>query len=336
VAATIMSIMYGHDVSSSTEDSFVKRVEQSMGMLSDALLPGAAIVNVIPALRYLPAWFPGVNFKRLALRVKELTQQLQDEPIDFVKKGIMKGTAGPSVVSDLLEDCYKQAEYDLIKRVAATSYAAGIEPTASSITTFFLSMAMYPDAQRKAQEEIDRVVGSYRLPSYDDRASLPYVEALFREVLRWGPASPLNTAHTTTKDDIYKGYFIPKGATIIANIWAMTRNEDKYPNPDTFMPERFIDEHGNLNGDDMMLASSFGFGRRICPGRHMASATIWLSIVSILATFNIRKMKDARGNDIPLDGKYTDRTISYPLPFECSITPRSTTMKQLIQETVLT
>ncbi|KAF8817039.1 cytochrome P450 [Phlegmacium glaucopus] len=353
-AATIMSTMYGHDVSSSTEDDHVKRAEQSVGMLSDALLPGAAIVNAIPALRYLPAWSPGVDFKRLALEAKELNQQLQDAPIAFVKKGIMKGTSGPSVVSDLLETCYMQRDYDVIKGVAATSYTAGIEPTASSITTFFLSMAIYPDAQRKAQDEIDRVIGSNRLPTYDDRKSLPYVEALYREVLRWGPPSPLNTAHTATEDDIYNGYFIPRGATIIANIWAMTRNEDKYPNPDTFMPERFIDEHGNLNDDDMMIV--FGFGRRICPGRHMASATIWLSIVSILATLNIRKMKDARGNDIPLDGKYSDRMIrsgagclvffsvesdlmslylSYPLPFECSITPRSIITKQLIQDAAL-
>jgi len=291
------------------------------------------IVNAIPILRYLPAWLPGVDFKRLALGVKELIQQLQDAPIDFVTKGIVRGTAGPSVVSDLLENCYTQADYDVIKRVAAASYTSGIEPTASSITTFFLSMAMYPDAQRKAQDEIDRVVGSNRLPSYDDRTSLPYVEALYREVMRWEPPSPLNTAHTTTEDDIYKGYFIPKGSTIIANIWALTRNEDKYPKPDIFMPERFIDEHGNLNDDDMMLV--FGFGRRICPGRHMASATIWFSIVSILATFNIQKTKDARGNNVQLEGTYSDTMISYPLLFECSITPRSITTKQLIQETML-
>lgn len=90
VAATIMSIMYGHEVSSSTEDNYVKLVEQSVGVLSDALLPGAAIVNAIPALRYLPPWFPGIDFKRLALGVKELTQKLQDAPIDFVKKGIVR------------------------------------------------------------------------------------------------------------------------------------------------------------------------------------------------------------------------------------------------------
>jgi hypothetical protein len=85
-----MPIMYGYDVLSSTEDSHVKCLEQSVGMLSDALLPGAAIVNAIPALRYLPAWFLGVDFKRSALGVKELTQQLQDAPIDFVKKGIVR------------------------------------------------------------------------------------------------------------------------------------------------------------------------------------------------------------------------------------------------------
>jgi len=85
-----MSIIYGHDVSSSTEDDYVKCAEQSVGILSNALLPGAAIVNAIPALRYLPSWLPGVDFKRLALGVKESTQHLQDAPIDFVKKGIVR------------------------------------------------------------------------------------------------------------------------------------------------------------------------------------------------------------------------------------------------------
>ena len=85
-----MSTMYGHDVSSSTKDNYVKLAEQSVSMLSDALRPGAAIVNAIPALRYLPAWFPGTNFKRSAFEVKELTQQLQDAPINFVQKGIVR------------------------------------------------------------------------------------------------------------------------------------------------------------------------------------------------------------------------------------------------------
>lgn len=85
-----MSTMYGHDVSSNIEDNYLKNAEHSVEMLSDALLPGAMIVNAIPALRYFPAWLPGVDFKRLALGVKKLTQKLQDEPIDFVNKGIVR------------------------------------------------------------------------------------------------------------------------------------------------------------------------------------------------------------------------------------------------------
>lgn len=85
-----MSTTYGHDVSSSHEDNYIKNAEHSVEILSDALLPGAVIVNAIPVLRCLPAWLPGVDFKRLALRAKELTQKLQDEPIDFVNKGIVR------------------------------------------------------------------------------------------------------------------------------------------------------------------------------------------------------------------------------------------------------
>ena len=76
---------------------------------------------------------------------------------------------------------------------------------------FTLAMMLYPEVQKKAQEEIDRVVGSSRLPTLADRASLPYVDALYREVLRWHPGAPLSFAHVTLKDDVYKGFHIPKG-----------------------------------------------------------------------------------------------------------------------------
>lgn len=83
-------------------------------------------------------------------------------------------------------------------------------------------MTLYPDAQRRAQEEIDRVIGSgggARLPTLEDRGNLPYVNALIQEVLRWHPVAPLAVPHTTTEADEYDGYWIPKGAMIIANIW---------------------------------------------------------------------------------------------------------------------
>ena len=72
-------------------------------------------------------------------------------------------------------------------------------------------MVTHPEIQMKAQAELDRVVGTDRLPSYADRASLPYIEAIYRELLRWRPPLNMGVPHTSTKDDNYEGYFIPKG-----------------------------------------------------------------------------------------------------------------------------
>jgi cytochrome P450 len=86
---------------------------------------------------------------------------------------------------------------------------------ACAVGTFFYAATVNPQACIKAREEIDRVTGGDRLPAYDDRPSLPYVEAFYREVMRWRPAFPLGVAHTVTKDDAYEGYFIPKGRLVL-------------------------------------------------------------------------------------------------------------------------
>ncbi len=72
-------------------------------------------------------------------------------------------------------------------------------------------MAKYPEVQRKAQAEIDQVIGSSRLPDFEDRPALPYIEAIYREVMRWSQSLPLGVPHAVTEDDHYNGYFIPKG-----------------------------------------------------------------------------------------------------------------------------
>jgi hypothetical protein len=97
-------------------------------------------------------------------------------------------------------------------------------------------MTLYPEVQRKAQEEIDRVIGNSRLPDDVEQDDLPYVQAVLKEVLRWHPVTPLSTsllssvqntnttahpgvAHRVTQSDVYEGYFIPAGSIIIPNVW---------------------------------------------------------------------------------------------------------------------
>jgi len=188
-----------------------------------------------------------------------------------------------------------------------------------------------PRSKKKGQQEIDGLLHNARLPEFSDRPSLLYVEAIYREVLRWMPPLPISVPHRSTEDDIYQGYFIPKGTTILANIWAMTRNETTYPEPEIFRPERFIDENGQLNGDESALA--FGFGKRVCAGRHMASDTLWMAIVSTLAVFDIRKAKDLSGNELDIDDSYFDDVlVLQKKPIKCSILPRSPMAQKLIED----
>ena len=81
-------------------------------------------------------------------------------------------------------------------------------------------MSLHPEVQEKAWEEIENVVGTSRLPDFTDRASLPYIDCIVWECLRWNPAVPLGLAHRTTEDDVYNGYFIPKGTMLLTNTWS--------------------------------------------------------------------------------------------------------------------
>ncbi|KAF7346407.1 O-methylsterigmatocystin oxidoreductase [Mycena sanguinolenta] len=314
-------------------DNLIPPAEHAAQKLAESVLPGAFAVNVFPILRYIPSWMPGGGFHRFAAEVRQLTEEMREVPFNFVRQNMREGLDSKSMVARLLEENQAGGFHNeaIVKDVAATAYAAGAD---TLWLHFFLAMAIHPEVQKKAQIEIDTVIGTHRLPDFEDRPSLPYIEAVYREVMRWKPVVPLGLAHANTTDDIYNGYFIPKGATVISNIWAMTRDESIYPESERFNPDRFFTADGKLNGDDTILA--FGFGRRICVGRYNADASVWATIVSVLSTFNIVKAKDAAGNEIDIAGNYSDGLISHPLPFPCSIIPRSETARSLVQSTTET
>ena len=191
-----------------------------------------------------------------------------------------------------------------------------------------LAMTVYPDIQRKAQEEIDRVVGSARLPNFKDQANLPYVEAVVTEALRWHPVAPLGLPHTTEKDDIYGDHLIPKGSLLIPNTWWFLHDPEVYSEPMAFKPERFLGEKPEPDARQ----HCFGYGRRICPGRLLADSSVFLTIAQSLAAFNIGKALDDNGKPIEPKVEFTPGIISHPAPFQCTIKPRSAQHEQLIRD----
>ena len=112
--------------------------------------------------------------------------------------------------------------------------------------TLFLAMTLNPGVAEKAHEELDRVVGKDRLPEYSDRDDLPYIDAIVKELLRWNPPAPISLPVKATKDDVYRGYFIPAGATVMEDTWAVCRDPDLYPDPEAFNPDRFLKD-GEIN-----------------------------------------------------------------------------------------
>ncbi|KAH7923969.1 cytochrome P450 [Leucogyrophana mollusca] len=325
-ASVIMSATYDYDMGPSDE-SFLRIVEGALSALRYMTPETTVVLNAFPFLLNLPAWFPGASMKRSAISSLKYVNEMIETPLQYVEKSIAAGTAGPSMVLDLMkkkeqEQPDRVAEYDqALRRASWASFTGGTETTGSILLYFVLAMVLHPHVQERARAEIDAAVGKDRLPDFDDQPSLPYIEAIAREIVRWQPIAPLGVAHATTDSDVYEGYYIPKGATIVPNAWAMSRNEALYPNASQFTPERFLDNQGQLL-DPESPSFSFGFGRRICPGRHIGEASVWAVIASTLAVFEFSKAKDAQGKDIDFVPTSSVGLTRHPDPFPCRITPR--------------
>jgi len=210
---------------------------------------------------------------------------------------------------------------EALKEASGTAFLAASETSHSVLMTFFLMMALNPAVQEKAQAQIDDVVGKDRLPTMDDRPLLPLIDAIFRETLRYSPVTPLSVPHAAVDDDVYDGFHIPKGALLITNLWSMGHDESRFPNPQAFIPERFLNEDGSLKPNDIENIS-FGFGRRICVGRHFADTSVWSVIAKVLAIFKILQPLDENGIEIPIEPKFSSGLAIRPLPFQCRIVPR--------------
>jgi cytochrome P450 len=203
----------------------------------------------------------------------------------------------------------------------------GADTTVSTMQSFFLAMAMHPAVQTKAQAEIDALLGPNptRLPTFADRAQLPYISLIVEEAQRWHPVAPMGLPHATDKEDSLAGYRIPQPA-----IWWYTRDEAVYHDPETFKPERFEEPYNEPYATNV----TFGFGRRRCPGYIFADASLFLIMAQSLAVFNIKPGVDEEGNEVKLTHGFQEGVIGRPTPFEVRLLPRSEVHEKLIESNV--
>jgi len=291
--------------------------------------------GIIP-VKYVPKWFPGAGFQIMAEYGAKLSHDLRYLPYRYARDKILSGSGIQSFISQQMEErseaSGKLSESDegIISATCGICYSAGADTSISGLMFFILAMILFPDVQRKAQEELDGTIGRDRLPELLDCPQLPYCMALCKELQRWAPIIPMGVAHASREDDNYTGYFIPAKTIVIPNHWAMLQDPQEYPDPGVFMPERFLPGPGErMPRDPSKIA--FGFGRRVCPGQHFAENTIFLATTGILAVFNISKPQNDKGIVVePLVKISSEGVLRRPEPFECTIEPRSTEVTALI------
>lgn len=326
---------YDYTIEPHKPDPMVNLIDKMMMEFSLAAVPMAWAVDIMPALQHLPENFPGAAFKKTARQWRKSIQAVAYIPYRFVQRQMAALAYQPSYVSKLVQQLKEEnsgkldkADEHAIIWSAASLYGAAADTTVITLTIFTLAMIKFPHVQRKAQEEIDRVVGTDRLPSFEDRDKLPYIDALIKEALRWWPIAPMGFPHTATEDIEYNGLHIPKGAFLLPAVWWFTHDPEVYADPESFDPDRFIAPRNEPDS----ATEVFGYGRRICPGRFFAEASLFLNIAQSLAAFNIRKAVDKAGKEIEVDVKPKPGVLTYPTQFDFRIEPRSEKKAQLVRE----
>ncbi|OBZ66568.1 Fumitremorgin C synthase [Grifola frondosa] len=316
--SVVLSITYGRRAVS-LDDELVKQNYDTI--LEFQNTPGKYLVEARPL-----QWF-----RREAERIRARDTILYTTLLRQVKQKMDAGAVKECISSRSLAtmDALGFSEVELAYAVSAP-FGAGIDTTVGSVEVFLLAALHFPAAAKKAQEELDRVVGRDRLPTFDDEPALPYLRAYIKEVTRWRPIVPLAVPHAVTRDDTYEGYFIPKGTTVYGNIFAMTQDPEMFPEPAVFRPERFLD---TADPRFVEFTLPFGFGRRHCPGMHVALQSIYVVIARILWAFDLEPERDEKGKTVlpdPDDFKFMGLTRS-PAPMRFALRPRGPDVARIIE-----
>lgn len=322
------------------EDPNMKQLFEGFSEFAEINQTGtAALIDFYPILSKLPDFaLPAQKKAKMLHKVeKELYLKHWLKAKDEVEKGTIQpcfceGMAAAQKNEGFADD---QAAY-----ISGTLLEAGSDTTSSTLYAFVQAMLLYPEAQKKAQAEIDKVVGD-RLPTMDDQANLQYVHACIKETLRWMPTTLLGAVpHAVSRDDEYMGYRIPKGAGVLNNVWAIHMDPNRHPDPRRFNPERYINDTQSLydsaaNADGTKRDTfTFGAGRRICQGMHVAERSLFLGMSRMLWAFDIEPVVDvATGQKLlPDQEKLTQGFVCMPEEYQASIKPRSQAKAELVKK----
>ncbi|KZP16295.1 cytochrome P450 [Athelia psychrophila] len=195
VGAMIIEITYGLDVIPQN-DPFIESADKAATTISAAAMPVAFLVNTVPILKHGPSWFIGAGFERKAKEWTRYAGETLEVPFKALKEEIR-------CLQDLDPNIDTAYQERVIKGAAAIMYVAGGDTSVSFLGTLVLAMIQYHTVQRRAQAELDSVLGPDRLATFEDMPALPYLSAIIKECHSCEVVLPFAAPHMLTADDDY-------------------------------------------------------------------------------------------------------------------------------------
>ncbi|XP_053709994.1 cytochrome P450 2J2-like [Synchiropus splendidus] len=260
--------------------------------------PVTQLYDVFPSVfKYLPGPHQTVlsNYRQIVKFVemqveKHLEDWNPDNPRDFIDAYVAE-------MKKKKEDPLAEFNLESLGVVVLDLIEGGTETVATAFRWSLLFMMLFPEIQKKVQEEIDRVVGQSRMPTMVDKPNMPYTEATIHECLRVANILPLGFPKMASKDTTLAGFSIPKGTPIVASLSSVLCDEAEWESPASFRPERFLDSEGRFNRKNAFLA--FSAGKRVCIGETLAKIELFVFFTSLLQRFTLTQVP---GEELTMEG----------------------------------
>ncbi|XP_051785876.1 cytochrome P450 2U1 [Erpetoichthys calabaricus] len=261
----------------------------------------AILINICPWLYYLP-FGPFWELRKAELDITAFLKRIiaqhresldPSSPRDFIDMYLLE-------ISQQEEKEDSMFSEDYLFYIIGDLFVAGTDTTTNTILWCLLYMSLYPDVQDKVHAEIEAVVGKDRAPSLMDKPHMPFTEATIMEVQRMTVVVPLSIPHMASENTSFRGFGIPQGTVILANLWSVHRDPRVWDKPDEFNPSRFLDEHSQILKKDCFFP--FGIGRRTCMGKQLAKMEVFLMFSNLMQAFRFRLPEGIRAP--PLSGRF--------------------------------
>lgn len=274
--------------------------------------------DYLPIVRYLPRF--GRNSNAFAGQIRARRDVYMNRLLNDLKDRVKAGTDIPCITGNILKDPEAKLTDEELSSICLSMVSAGLDTLANTFIWSMGFLAKRPDIQEKAYNEMYKVYKG-EIPSSEEE-TVEYITALHKECSRYFSVLKLALPKATLGDSTYKGVHIPSGTTVFLNAWAIHQDRERYGDVENFRPERFL-EPGEEN---KQAHYSFGAGRRMCAGVHLANRELYIAFCKVIHFFKIEMSDDPAEQDYdinPATGCANPKGLSStPKPFKIRFVPR--------------